>query len=669
MFLRVLSLKSPHAPRRVPLRMLLVVPFVVQICGTVGLVGWLSWRNGQQAVEQVSSTLRLAVSDRIDQQLQQYLEVPNVINRINANAMRLGYVDRQDPASLARHFWAHHELFTTLNVSAMYFGNSNGEFTGLGFQADETWQVGRSGDETGRTFTSYGIDSQGNLTTVLSQGRFYDPRLRPWFRSAIQARSPIWSSIYPDFKERRLKVTLAQPLYQGQNELVGVIGTDFVLSHIGDFLRQLEVSASGQTFIVDTDGFLVATSTNEEPFVIEGDRVDRKPAVAVSDPLIRATAEFLQTEFPQWDGGGDRQQLEFRDANGQRILVQVAPVSYGANLDWLIVVVIPEADFMAQINANTRTTLILSSAALLLAILLGLYTARWITQPILKMSDASLKLADSAATANLADAETLPRIHPPNITELHYLADAFNQMAAQLHESFAVLEQRVEERTAELQAEQQKSEQLLLNILPHSIAEQLKQKQTSIASAIEEATILFADIVDFTPLAARMAATDLVELLNDIFCAFDRLVEKYGLEKIKTIGDAYMVVGGLPLPRADHAEAIAEIALEMQQIIGTFTRDNGEPFQIRIGINTGPVVAGVIGSTKFIYDLWGDAVNVASRMESHGTTDGIQVTQSTYELLKHRYQFESRGLIYIKGKGDMHTYWLTGRLEEARETA
>jgi PAS domain S-box-containing protein len=212
-----------------------------------------------------------------------------------------------------------------------------------------------------------------------------------------------------------------------------------------------------------------------------------------------------------------------------------------------------------------------------------------------------------------------------------------------------------------LRVEQQKSERLLLNILPESIAERLKQDQHSIADRFEEVTILFADIVDFTKLAAQISATKLVNLLNEIFCTFDQITLAYGLEKIKTIGDSYMVVGGLPTLRSDHAEAIAEMALAMQQEIAYFQRDDGEPFHIRIGIHTGPVVAGVIGMKKFAYDLWGDTVNVASRMESQGMPGKIQVTKATYERLKDKYSFERRGAIAVKGKGEMITYWLTGR--------
>ncbi|MEK0178719.1 MAG: PAS domain S-box protein [Oscillatoriales cyanobacterium] len=211
-----------------------------------------------------------------------------------------------------------------------------------------------------------------------------------------------------------------------------------------------------------------------------------------------------------------------------------------------------------------------------------------------------------------------------------------------------------------LREEQEKSEKLLLNILPKAIAERLKRNETTIAEYFPEVTVLFADIVGFTHLSTLMNPIDLVELLNQIFSSFDLICERLGLEKIKTIGDAYMVVGGLPEPRADHAEAIAQMALDMQTEIARFNAQNNKYFSIRIGIHSGPVVAGVIGIKKFIYDLWGDTVNIASRMESHGLPWRIQVSEATYNLLQHKYLFDRRETIHVKGKGEMTTYLLIG---------
>ncbi|MEG4631262.1 adenylate/guanylate cyclase domain-containing protein [Microcoleus sp. AR_TQ3_B6] len=211
-----------------------------------------------------------------------------------------------------------------------------------------------------------------------------------------------------------------------------------------------------------------------------------------------------------------------------------------------------------------------------------------------------------------------------------------------------------------LRKERNKTENLLLNLLPEPIAERLKEEPGVIADKFERATILFADLVNFTQISTTMPATKLVYLLNEIFSTFDELTEKHGLEKIKTIGDAYMVAGGIPIARPDHAEASAEMALDMLVAIDELNVKLEATFDLRIGINSGPVVAGVIGTKKFIYDLWGNAVNTASRMESHGVPGRIQVSFYTYELLRDKYEFEERGLIDIKGQGEMRTYFLTG---------
>lgn len=214
---------------------------------------------------------------------------------------------------------------------------------------------------------------------------------------------------------------------------------------------------------------------------------------------------------------------------------------------------------------------------------------------------------------------------------------------------------------AELRYQRRKAELLLLNILPQPIAERLKRDAQTIADSFADASILFADIVDFTGLAMTESPTQLVELLNEVFSVCDRLAKRHGLEKIKTIGDAYMAVGGVSLPCPNHLEAIADLALDMQLEVAKFERPDHSPLRLRIGINCGPVIAGVIGTTKFIYDLWGDAVNVASRMESQGEPDKIQVTEAVYQRLHPLYRFEPRGEIAIKGKGQMMTYWLIGR--------
>jgi adenylate cyclase len=206
----------------------------------------------------------------------------------------------------------------------------------------------------------------------------------------------------------------------------------------------------------------------------------------------------------------------------------------------------------------------------------------------------------------------------------------------------------------------QANEELLNNVLPQPIATRLKEEPAIIADRFPSASILFADLADFAPISQNLAPDELVEMLDVIFSRFDELVDHYDLEKIKTIGDAYMVASGIPIPRDDHAEALASFALAIRDSLDAYSEATGVDLQMRIGLNSGPVVAGVIGKRRLLYDLWGDSVNTASRMESHGIPGEIQVTEATHLLLEDAFTFADRGIIHVKGKGPMHTYLLKG---------
>ena len=213
-----------------------------------------------------------------------------------------------------------------------------------------------------------------------------------------------------------------------------------------------------------------------------------------------------------------------------------------------------------------------------------------------------------------------------------------------------------------LHLEQQKSERLLLNVLPKEIAPILKEGDTTIADHFDSVSILFADVVGFTSLSARLPPREMVDLLNEVFTFFDTLADKYSLEKIRTIGDNYMIASGVPVPRADHAHSLAGMALEMVSHVGQHRDSQDVKLQFRLGMNSGPAVAGVIGRRKFQYDLWGDPVNTASRMESHGVPGKIQIARPTYDLIKNDFVCVPRGFIEVKGKGQMETWFLEGRL-------
>lgn len=274
----------------------------------------------------------------------------------------------------------------------------------------------------------------------------------------------------------------------------------------------------------------------------------------------------------------------------------------------------------------------------------------WRDLPVIVLS--ALDEQDSVVRCLLAGAED-------------YLAKPVNTVLLRARLSACLEKNRLRRQEAAylaaLQAEQQKSESLLLNILPAPIADRLKRGETTIVDHLAEVTVLFADLVDFTALAAQLESVAVVGLLDDLFSAFDELARAQGLEKIKTIGDAYMVVGGVPLPRPDHTEAVAELALNMMDHVAHMPPRGVTPLRLRVGIHTGPVIAGIIGRHKFNYDLWGATVNLASRMESHSLPGRIQVTATTRQRLADRYHFEPRGPIEVKGMGQVDTWFLTGR--------
>ncbi|MCW6037820.1 PAS domain S-box protein [Spirulina subsalsa FACHB-351] len=1031
----------PQLPK-IPLGVVLVVPFVLQISGAVGLTGWLALRNGQRAVNEVTRQLRQEATERIQQEVKDYIEAPYLVNRINGDLVDLGRLDVGDWQGLEAYFWRQLQAFPMVN--AVRFNDRAGNYLGMERLPDGSFQVAIA--NSADTLEIYLLDSQGQRKTLLSSTSDYDRRYQAGYDEAVKAGKATWGGIYTHERSETLASTVNQPVYDQNGELLGVFSAEFLLSEISEFLRDLYVSPSGQAFIIEPSGFLVASSTLERPFLVTYGTTLRIRATGSSDRLIQSSAQYLQRQFDNLAAIQQVRQLDF-SLEGERHFLQVTPLQHQQGIDWLIVVVVPEEDFMAQIHRNTRLTILLCLAALFGSIFLGIQTSRWISRPILRLLGASQAIAQGQLNQ---------QIKSSRIRELNILSHAFNTMSQQLTDSFTILatsneelERRVEQRTAKLaeaeaelrglfaamielvivkdiegrylkiasanpqllynpmddligktewdifppeqaeqfvhyiqeairenktlsveyklalkeeeldnnplknlwfaanispisettvvwvarditqrkkleqdlyqsqnfldsiienlplalfvkdvsqrfryviwnhaaeslygipakdalgqnsystvdaelaaefeaedwavvnqrqlmivddemiinvlnrkirqrllkvplenqegevthllcmaediterkraeetlqkneaefrhlvhnvnsaivrwdasgvicfinqfgleffgyseeeligknlvgtivpdvdssgrpigkimlnaryhpeqyllyenenmrkngervwvtwanqpiyneqgelleflsvatdtterrlaeealRNEQKRSERLLLNILPAAIAQKLKQNSGSIAQQFDDVTIIFADIVGFTPLSANMAPTELVSLLNQVFSLFDQYAEWHGLEKIKTVGDAYIAVAGLPVPKSDHAEAVVDFALDLQNAIATFHGHDGQSLNLRIGIHSGSVVAGVIGIKKFIYDLWGDTVNVASRMESQGQPGKIQVTEAIYERLKDKYLFECRGSLNVKGKGDMTTYWVLHRL-------
>ena len=351
----------------------------------------------------------------------------------------------------------------------------------------------------------------------------------------------------------------------------------------------------------------------------------------VYDPVFKVSSVSAYHPLRGPDG------LPLRDARGRCLGV--------IGVDML------DKDVRAALSAAGTLSIKISVAMVALALLVSIVMGTLLTRSVLALTGTVKKFADKDFSART---KILSR------DEIGELATNFNTMADTIQIHSEHLEDLVKQRTRELIEEKHTSERLLLNVLPLPIADRLKNGESLIVDRFDSVTVLFADIVGFTALSSRTTPEKLVTMLNEVFSAFDKLAEKHGLEKIKTIGDAYMIVAGIPTPMADHSIAMAHMAIDMIAAITEYATRTRSDLSIRIGINSGSVVAGVIGQKKFIYDLWGDTVNVAARMESTGVAGRIHLSEATSVLLRDEFELEPRGQIEIRGKGMMTTYMLVG---------
>ncbi|MEO0986612.1 MAG: PAS domain S-box protein [Cyanobacteria bacterium J06639_14] len=446
------------------LRGLLIIPFVVQIIAAVTAVGALSFRNGQQAVNDLAAQLQTEIATRITQQLQSYVAIPHTINQINATALARGDVNILQPDG-EHIFWQQAKIFPNTNL--IYCGhNQDGSFLGVGRNVeDRSLQMVVYNQTSNRVGHYYALDDQGNQGELMRQGtRPYDARIRPWYEAALAASGPTWSDIYLDFDTQLPTITASLPVYaSGSTQVLGVCATDFILpEEMSQFLQTLEVGKTGKTFIMDREGILVSTSVEETLLVGEGDAQRRITAAESQNPLIQGTAAYLQQDFGRLENIQRSQQFSFR-LDGQRHYIAVSPFNDGQGLDWLIVVVIPEVDFMQQIHASARNTVGLCLVALAIATGLGIITARRITRPILAINHAAQDLADGNLTR---------QVSVEGVRELKTLGQSFNTMTQQLHQSFATLESQNQDITTAKEALAQANDQLeaVLNAVPGPIA-------------------------------------------------------------------------------------------------------------------------------------------------------------------------------------------------------
>jgi signal transduction histidine kinase/ActR/RegA family two-component response regulator len=434
--------------RKMPLRATLIIPFVVQIFAAVGLTGYLSFKNGQKAVNTMAVQVQSEVNLRVQQYLNTYLATPHQINQINLDAYRLGLLDLKNFRTTGQYFWRQMRVF---NVGYISFGTPKGEFIGIERLDDGNLLINEVSEKIGLGKLSvYGSDARGDRTP-LPEVKDYDPRVEAWYADAVKAGKPIWSAVYQwDDKPEVLSISSSYPVFDRiNNRLLGVLSIDHILTQISDYLRQIHVSRSGKIFILERNGLLVASSTSEAPFRVVQGKASRLGVLDSNEPLIRQAAQQLLDRFGTLDRIQKLENVDFK-IQGEKHFLQVMPFQDKMGLDWLVVVVVPEADFMETIHANNRMALVLCVVALILATGLGSLTAQWIINPIVRLNSTAKRLTQGDWTR---------RVEFERADELGELSRSFDRMASQLQASFQELEMtnlqlesRVEQRTIELNA-------------------------------------------------------------------------------------------------------------------------------------------------------------------------------------------------------------------------
>ncbi|MGF1536290.1 MAG: ATP-binding protein [Elainellaceae cyanobacterium] len=433
----------------IPLNIVLVVPFLLEIFAAVGLTGFFSLRNGERAVQELAVQLQQEIGNRIELHLMSHLEDSQQVNLINAEAIRFGILDIGDADSLEQQFWRQIRTFPSLDY--IYFGHEErGGYAGVGRSNTQWPNIEETEDYVAGDFLIYETDSQGNRQALLSQDPGYDPRRRGWYRDAVADRGMGWSEIYSFFPDPILGISATLPIYGEDGELLGVLSNDVVLSDIQDFLENLNILQTGQAFLIERNGRLIASSHLEDVFVAsgaEGEEPERSVLVDVKEPTLQLTGKTLKSKVSDLNEIQQPVELSF-SFEEERYFVRIIPVQDELGLDWLMGVILPESAFTERINANTRTTVGLCALALLGAILLGIATSYWIKRRLTKLTEAAHAMSRG---------ELDQKIDPTQLRELDDLGQSFNIMAEQLkrvigdlEESNLTLENRVDERTAEL---------------------------------------------------------------------------------------------------------------------------------------------------------------------------------------------------------------------------
>jgi len=423
-------------PQKVSLWFLLILPSVLLITLTVGLASYVAFINGQKAVNEVAHQLRGEVSARIEDHLRVFLEIPHQVNQFNIDAIQQGWAKANDPRLLQNYFLS--QVKTHSTITSVYFGNIQGGIIGSGQEeSDGTYYTYETENLKAGTFNKYAITDSGTVEKLLTSIPNFDTRTRLWYSGATQKGTATWSDIYILFTRQDMAISASSPVYDEKNNLLGVVAVDISLSQIKNFLETLDISTSGQSFIMERTGLLVATSTGEKPFSENNGKLERLDISEIKSPVIKYAAEFLRERFGENLNISGREQLEF-EFDKKNYFLDISPVQDQYGIDWLVVVVIPESDFMVEIKETNRTTFLIVIVALVISVLISILIARKIAARISFLNDAT-----RAFTKDEGNAPNLTHSH---IREIDELTISFKEMERQLRQTLASLKTEVGER-------------------------------------------------------------------------------------------------------------------------------------------------------------------------------------------------------------------------------
>ena len=513
--------------------------------------------------------------------------------------------------------------------------------------------------DTGRII--YDVSKDRDFATSLFLGPYRDSNLAKVVKQCIATNNvdDVFFSDFEPYEASRGEPTqyVASPIWDG-NERLGIFALQLSTAAIDDVMTNKRgwqregLGQTGEAVIVGQD-YLLRTNArqyleNPEAYLarlkengVSEEKLDRIRTYKTT--ILQTSAKFPSVTAALAGKEGTTIERNAR-GRGTASLVAYTPLHI-EGLNWAIASRMFLTEALKPVSEMQRLFSWWGAGLLLLTVVAAWYMTRQILRPVNALVAAAKEVAAGDLTAH---------VEWKYKDELGILSDTFNSMTKSIREKTELIEQKNRENEA-----------LLLNILPPEIATRLKGGEHEIADSFADVTVLFGDLVGFTALSSETSAAEIVDMLNGLFSLFDEAAHDLGIEKIKTIGDCYMAVCGLPSPCSDHAERMALMALRMRDATEQYGKERGQNLCLRIGLNSGPVVAGVIGATKFIYDLWGDTVNLASRMESTGVPGEIQVTRSVYERLKDSFEFENRGVVQVKGKGEIETWLLHGQLHAA----